>query len=152
ESAAFGGGLDNVAAPATVTDCTFIGNQAIGGATTAGPGGIAQGGGVLNTVFGSLTISHCTFVGNTAQGGAARAAGAAGGLAAGGAIDNYGGTGSLPPPETTVTVTDSTFLANQAVGGRGGAGASGGVGVGGAIAVGQDAFFGFLDSPSVILG
>jgi hypothetical protein len=105
---------------------------------TIAHGRAAAGGGIDNA--GTLTVLDCAISGNPAVGG----------MGAGGGLDNFADTVD-PTTVDVVTVTETTFLGNQALGGAGGSGAAGGVGVGGAIAVGQDAHFGFPDSPSLTL-
>jgi hypothetical protein len=119
----FGGGLNvSSGATATVADSTFSGNQAL-----AGPGKEADGGGIAVSASGnfnggpdtsSLTLSASTLSGNVAAGGA----GASGGLAVGGALSGSRGS--------SVTVGDSTFTFNQALGGNSTISAAGGLGGG----------------------
>ena len=92
----------------TVTDSTFSGNRATGGAgvTTGVGGGDGDGGAIFNE--GAVTVTNSTFSANQATGGVGD--GAAGGDAAGGAILNQVGT---------ATVINSTFSANLAIGGAG---------------------------------
>jgi hypothetical protein len=101
----------------TVVDSTFIGNRAV--ANTEG--GLGFGGGLFNgsftnTIETHATVSGCTFLDN-------RAVGGDGGIvrgffnvgsANGGGIENETGG--------TLTVEDSTFIANQAIAGNGGSG------------------------------
>jgi hypothetical protein len=105
----------------TLTDGSVTGTS--GGAR--GIGGNGEGGAILNS--GTVTAMGCTFSDDQANGGASAGTNGVGGNGEGGAIFNNGGT---------MTVTDSTFSANQANGGSGGAegaGAGGGAGGGGAI-------------------
>ena len=62
-----GGAIITLMGGATITDSTFIGNQAIAG---SGPGGIgvARGGGVYNFAA-TATITNCVFTDNVARGG-----------------------------------------------------------------------------------
>jgi hypothetical protein len=131
-----GGGLLNVGV-ATVTNCRFIGNKALGGNNnTGGPGvqwlGNGIGGGIATNVFPgggfpqSLTLTGCTFTNNEAVGGAGDTGGVVTGAGIGGGLTAFLGA--------TVTVTNSTFIGNLALGSDGGAGQSGGAGLGGGIA------------------
>jgi hypothetical protein len=107
-----------VAAGASLTlqDLTLTGGVAQG-RVFAG-----QGGAVFNR--GTLTLLASTLAGNQALGTAGTPAGGNGGYALGGAIYNVLGQ---------VTITNSTLVANEAVGGDGGTGGSGGPGWGGAL-------------------
>jgi hypothetical protein len=106
----------------TVTDCTFLDNQATGGVGGI-ISGFANGGAMFN--HGTLTVNNSTFSDNQATGGASSGIGSSGGNGQGGAIYNEG----------TVTITNSTFSDNQATGGASGVdSAIGGFGEGGAIA------------------
>ena len=98
----------------TVTDSSFIGNQAGDGGLFSGPGGGNGGdggrGGAIEVQGGTTTISRTTFSGNLAGGGGdggtgpvVPGPGGAGGV--GGAI--YAGAGAT-------TITTSTFAANRA--------------------------------------
>ena len=80
------------------------------------PGLDAMGGGILNN--GTLTVRHTIFVHNQSLG-AAGNPGGPGSTGLGGAIMSVGPAGA----PATATVSDSTFLDNQAVGGAAGAGA-----------------------------
>lgn len=108
--------------------CGGAGSATAGGA--GGKGGSAEGGAIYNA--GTLTVTRTTFVDNRAQGGyggfggcgadstagpgGPGGSGGSGGKGKGGAIYNTG----------TLTVTDSTFIGNEALGGNGGAGGEGG--------------------------
>src|SRR5262249_11956753 len=95
----YGGGLMNQGT-ATVTNSAFTDNQATGGGAPAFAGA-GLGGGIAS--FGpnpSLTVTGCTFTNNAAIDGA-------GFLAAGGGVFTVGGT---------LTLSNSTFTGNQAVG------------------------------------
>jgi CSLREA domain-containing protein len=101
--------LAGIPAYLTVTDCLFTDNQALGGTV-----GQALGGGI-DTTGGSLTVIHSSFIDNRAAGGFMdrRAVPSSGG----GGIDlrpDSSGQGSF------VTVSRSTFIGNQAIGGDGG--------------------------------
>src|SRR5262249_3916781 len=132
-----GGGALHCQGPTTISNSTFLGNEALGGSgDTAGSGLIYVGGGfggavdVGNGGFSNngvpLSISNSTFTNNQAVGGANNS----GGVLAG---DGLGG-GILDLRGVTGTVTGSTFTGNQALGGAGSAGGSGADGLGGAFA------------------
>jgi hypothetical protein len=93
-------GLLNAGGTMNVIDCTLRGNQALGGFTDAGPGGLAEGGGIDNwgpTITGTpgiLTVLHSTLTGNKAvagHGGPGTSATFAGFAAGGGINDGSGG-------------------------------------------------------------
>jgi hypothetical protein len=114
---------------------TFTGNQATA-SLGAGPlinQGNAVGGAVKNTAGGQATVLHTTFAGNLAHGGDGADGGPGqkggdAGFGVAGALENayYGLVG--PNASSTMTVADSTFLANRALGGTGGAGGAGAAG------------------------
>jgi hypothetical protein len=89
-----GGGFANFdGATATLSKCTFTGNQATGGAGGSGAnGGDGLGGGVYNDGLSMLTILLSSITANTATGGAAGAGGSAGQGIGGGAYFATGGT------------------------------------------------------------
>jgi hypothetical protein len=134
-----GGGLFD-SGVATVANCTFTGNMALGGSgNTAGSGvvrvGDGVGGGIATAMVGAgapagsaaqnLTVTGCTFTDNEAVGGAGNTGGVTTGAGIGGGLQtNFG---------STVTVSNSGFSGNQAVGSDGVAGQSGGAGLGGGI-------------------
>jgi len=82
---AFGGALSNLG-KATIANCAFTGNQAIGATGVRTDGAVPEGlGGALCFFAGAtVNISNCGFTGNLAQGGM----GVAG---SGGAIVNFWG-------------------------------------------------------------
>ena len=88
----------------TLQDLTLRDGDLLGTNAGNGVGGTALGGAIYDQ--GTLTVLDDTFTHNTALGGF----GSAGGAAEGGAIFNQGGT---------VSITNSTFTANQAIGGDG---------------------------------
>ncbi len=90
----------------TLTDCTFVGNQALGVPGSDGVNASAHGGALA--VDGSATITGSTFIGNLAQG-ASVPAGFASSQGLGGAVVVF----------STATISDSSFLGNKAVGARG---------------------------------
>lgn len=126
-----GGGIRNDGT-LTLSRVVVSGNQVVGVAGF-GPGVDAFGGGVFNA--GNLTVQDTLFVGNRATGGdgipaTATTPGLPAAAALGGAIFSLG-TATVP---TTVTVTRSAFVGNEAVGGYAGVGvASRANGLGGAI-------------------
>jgi hypothetical protein len=131
-STALGGGMMSVGSPAapasaTVTYCSFLDNEAVGGAIGAGPFSRAGLGGAIMNSTGSTTVSHSYFSGNRAVGGAG--GGFVGGAGAGGAIANIALVAN-----STISVRHSTLVNNQALGGAGVPGKSAQVGRGGAIA------------------
>ncbi len=128
----------------TVEHSLFLGNRAVGG--NGGTGGVggngggdasrpSQGGAILNG-GSTLSVSHSTFLGNQAVGanggqGGAGGNGGPGSPGAGGAISS-----TRPAPaqtggiafRSTLQVSNSLFLGNEALGGSGGDGGSGGSG------------------------
>ncbi len=120
-----GGGVFLSDAIATLTDCTFRGNTAQGGAGNTAPNGAdGLGGGLYNGDGSTLTLTNTTFTDNAAQGGAGgngSSAGGSGGAGSGGGVFNKG----------TITVTTGTLASNTAVGGVGGQGGTGAGGNGG---------------------
>ena len=115
-SATAGGGVFNQGT-LSVASSTVSGNEALGNAAGGG-----FGGGIENMTFSTLTVSNSTFDANKAI-----AVGANDPIvsdsyvfAAGGAIDlNLASTGSA-------TISNSTFIGNEALGGSPGASAGGG--------------------------
>jgi len=96
-----GGGILNEAdARLNLTRCSVVNNKAYAGSSLD-----VFGGGLLN--LGTAKVTSCTFTGNEALDGSAPPPDFFGG-SAGGAIDNFGGA--------KLTVTDSTFMGNQAKG------------------------------------
>jgi hypothetical protein len=89
-----GGGLASFdGATATLSKCTFSGNQATGGAGGSGANGSdGLGGGVYNDGLSILTILLSTITANTATGGAAGTGGSAGQGIGGGAYFASGGS------------------------------------------------------------
>jgi hypothetical protein len=122
-------GVTGGANRATVSRCTFIGNQAIasnlGGPNTTDKG-IANGGALHNEGASTLTVENSTFIGNQAIAGNGAVAGTSLFVldsANGGAIanDENADGGAL-------VVRGCTFAYNQAVGGSDGSGNSSGFG------------------------
>jgi Right handed beta helix region len=98
------GGALVVVNPTTVSGCTFTGNQAIGGPG----GGFGLGGAVQSMTYSGLDLTGCQFINNSAIGGPGSASMETGGYGGGGAVQIYSGW---------ATVSDSTFIGNEAVGG-----------------------------------
>jgi hypothetical protein len=116
----FGGGIKNFFATATIDQCTFTGNQAVGGSSSSGGSGASQydldaalGGGVWNYGTSTMIVRGSTFRYNQAIGGSNATVGTGGmghvGDAGGGGLETEGGG--------TVTIADCTFDHNQAIGG-----------------------------------
>lgn len=110
-----GGGILN-AGTLTLSHVVVSDNQVVG-LPGVGMGVDPFGGGILNN--GTLTVSDSSFTHNRSTGGDGLPGGP-GSTALGGAIMSLG-TASAP---ATATVSHSTFLGNQAVGGAAGAGAT----------------------------
>jgi hypothetical protein len=110
-----GGAVSNIHAGAvlTVTDSTFTGNRADGRAKSTAFG---EGGAIYNGGDGSqVDVLRCTFSGNQAfagDGQVVTSSSIEAGEANGGAIHNEAAS--------SLTVRDSAFVGNQAVGGSGG--------------------------------
>ena len=139
------------------TGCSFQGNAAVVPATSAAPGGTADAGALASEGFGgALTVSGCAFIANQAVGGPG------GGFGIGGAILQQGGTaltlsnslllnneaiggpggdggsggvgGGLAINFGSVTIDNTGFFGNQAIGGAASqAGNQAGLGLGGGI-------------------
>ena len=99
----------------TVSQCTLASNTAEGGSNAGIAGGTAPnggGGGAIEDQPGTnLAVLNCSFTGNQANSGG-------GNNVSGGAIDNS--------PAVTVTISDSQFISNSAMGSGLGTEASGG--------------------------
>ncbi|MGI8855126.1 MAG: choice-of-anchor Q domain-containing protein [Thermomicrobiales bacterium] len=106
-----GGGIFNFGGSLAVTNSTFTTNS-----VTGIPGLRGAGGAISATT--SFSVAGSRFTGNTATG-SIGGPGGTGGSASGGAVSN--GTGTL-------TLMNSTFAADQAIGGGGGTGGTGGTG------------------------
>jgi hypothetical protein len=106
---ASGGGLmSTTGSTAAITDCTFVGNQAVGGDGGTGDG-FGRGGGVVN--FGStMTLANSLILDNRARGGSGltRSGPRVGFASAGGIFNTSGGT---------LFLFGSTVRGNLAVGG-----------------------------------
>src|SRR5262249_20701584 len=132
-SAGLGGAIMSVGtasapATATVSDSTFLDNQANGGA--AGPGApftrAGLGGAIMNDA-GTFTVSDSVFLINRAVGGLG--GGFPGGFGAGGAIANIALFG-----DANLSVSHSTLVDNEAIGGAPGSAGAPQTGKGGGIA------------------
>jgi hypothetical protein len=132
-STGLGGAIMSIAsatAPSTaiVSNCTFLDNQAIGGAAGVGASFTRAGlGGAIMNTGGACTIRHCVFQDNQAVGGFG--GGFAGGFGAGGAIANVARL-----RDATLSVSYSTLTNNRAVGGAAGGSTTPQIGKGGGIA------------------
>jgi hypothetical protein len=112
-----GGGLANVGgATATLSACTFTGNQATGGARGSGAnGGDGFGGGVYNDGLSMLTLLLSTITANQASGGAAGAGGSAGLGEGGGAYFATGGTVCLDAATVASILSNIASTSNNDV-------------------------------------
>jgi hypothetical protein len=100
-----GGGVLVVGSTLALTNDLFSYNQAVFGGNF-----FASGGALGNWNGASTTVTGCTFLSNVANG-----QGSNSGVAHGGAIENDG-TGAN---RATLTILNSTFIANKAIGGNG---------------------------------
>src|SRR5262245_7582552 len=98
-----GGGILNMGGTLTLAGVVLSGNQAVGA-----PGGPGRGGAIANMAGASLTVTDCVFTQNQARGGG----------------QGFGGGVFHVAPR--LTVSGSTFIGNQAIGGAGGGAARGG--------------------------
>jgi hypothetical protein len=112
-----GGGLANFdGATATLSCCTFTGNQATGGAGGSGANGAnGFGGGVYNDGLSILTILLSTITGNQASGGAAGAGGSAGLGEGGGVYFATGGTVCLDAYTVAHILSNTASTSNNDV-------------------------------------
>jgi hypothetical protein len=126
--------IDN--ATATVTDCTFDDNEALGGDDNVGGTSLTGGSGAFSTGWGlggaitnegwnraggtTFTGSNLTLTHNTAVGGDGNTGNALAGAGVGGGIASRW-------KSAVVTITDSTITHNQAIGGDGADGLGGGL-------------------------
>ncbi len=128
-----GGAILN-AGTLTVTECTFLSNNASGGAggigagdtnQTGGTGADGQGGAIYSS-GPALTIARCTFSGNSANGGGGGAGGSiqfGGGNAGNGANAGAAWGGAIYIAGAgTHSIVNSTFHSDVAGGGYGGSG------------------------------
>src|SRR5207249_2350726 len=150
-----GGGLSMLLDSATVSGTTFTDNLAQSATNSAGAvfGTESGGGAVLASVFTSLQLTDSAFTGNEAIGntggagisGGAGANGGIGGDAQGGGVYNAIVFGAFFGTPALLTVTNTSVVNNQAVGGAGGAGGAGGSG-------GNGQGGGFFNSATGFLG
>lgn len=132
-SSALGGAIMSVGTPsappsATVTHCSFVENEAIGGAAGTGASRAGIGGAVMNGL-GTLEVSHCSFDSNLAVGGLVGSTPGGFGAGSGGAIGNVARAG-----DAILSVSHSILTNNRAVGGASSSALSAQAGQGGAIA------------------
>src|SRR5262249_49562640 len=117
--AAVGGGIENlVNATLLLVNSRVSGNVALGGSTHVGIGGLALRAGIHNA-SSTLTVIDSRVVANRALGGSG-VSGIASGLAGGGGLETsaFPGFPGIPPGgPATVSVIDSVFSGNQAIGG-----------------------------------
>ena len=123
-----GGGIDN-AGILSISDCSLVGNEALGDSAATG-----LGGGIFNEPGSSLTVVNCAFANNQVVGEAGLGFG--GGMmneghasvtgasftdnAAGGGTIGYGAGGAISNQLGAVmTISSSTFTGNQAFTGLG---------------------------------
>jgi hypothetical protein len=113
----------------TLTNCAVSANQAKGGSdnpfVSGSYEGVGRGGGIENDSdngLSTMTINNSTLVANLAQGGTNSAGMSAQGI--GGGINNFG---------AILSVSNSAFIGNQAVGPAGGSGIAAGDGFGGGL-------------------
>jgi hypothetical protein len=112
-----GGGILNVGSILNLANDMFSSNTAF----YPGRSYLSQGGAVANWNGATLTVTECTFTDNQAN-----AQGSGSGIALGGAISNN----SDGAPGSTLTILNSAFLSNAAIGGDGGTVSSGQTSVG----------------------
>jgi hypothetical protein len=102
----------------TISGSTFAANQALGDSSAINSsdevGGAAQGG-AINSYLDALALMSDTFSANMAVGGS----GATIQFAQGGAIDNQLYSFYTPSPTLATTISNSVFIGNQAIGGKG---------------------------------
>jgi len=114
-------GWTREASSATITDCSFVANQSVGG--IGGTGGWGQDGAIIqeSPSVGSpgsatLTIARCTFNGNKAVGGSP------GGAGQEGAVGNTDWDPDRMGAGAILAISDCTFSGNEARGATGGDG------------------------------
>ncbi|MFO0888130.1 MAG: hypothetical protein U0790_03170 [Isosphaeraceae bacterium] len=146
-SSALGGAIMSVGTPsappsATITQCSFEENEAIGGAAGTGASRAGIGGAVMNGL-GTMEISQCLFDRNLAVGGLVGNAPGGFGAGSGGAIGNVARAG-----DAILSVSHSILTANRAVGGDSSSSLAAQDGRGGAIA---SFIFGGLTPPVTVV-
>ena len=117
-SGSTGGAVSNISSTISFKQCTFTGNQCIGGDGADGVNTFGQGaGGAILNDAGSLSLTGCSLTGNVARGGnnndnssAPALNSAAAGSAFGGAIFNF--------PTAMLTIGYTVLANNQAIAGN----------------------------------
>ncbi len=109
-----GGAIASSEGTLVVSGTTFTGNQAIGGSSSTGFGGITSGGALITTNEVLLATSD-TFLNNKAVGGSSPIGVT---FATGGAINMF--LGNLGAPNPISSIADSLFAGNEVVAGAGG--------------------------------
>lgn len=107
-----GGGINSVmGSTATITDCTFVGNQGIAGDGNGGSGlvGLGRAGALFNDAS-VMTVENCLIEGNVARGGSNITAGGRTALAA-------GGGGIFNSDQGVLVLRGCTIRGNLALGG-----------------------------------
>ncbi len=119
------GGAIYAGSALSLTSCTLIGNQAIGGSAD-GRAGYGEGGAI--DAYGDLTATGCILIGNAAIGGS-------GGSNPGGRgiFSGYADGGGINLAGVSNAITNSILIGNQAIGGSSSVGV-GGFAIGGGIA------------------
>src|SRR5262249_22773478 len=113
DNGATGGGLDIFGSSMTMIGSTVSGNRASGGAGGTGPyGGNAEGGGI--NIFGTVTISGSTFAQNQALAGS----GGSSGPGNTESFEDYSFGGAIANTESSLSITTSIFIDNDAEGGN----------------------------------
>jgi hypothetical protein len=139
--AIFSNGTPSAPAAATVSYCTFLDNQAVGGAAGIDASRAGIGGAIANATS-TLTVSRSAFHDNQAVGGIDNGVPGGFGAGLGGAIGNVARFGSA-----LLSVSHCTLTDNRAIGGAAGAGPAGQDGRGGAIV---NYLFGGLTPPVTV--
>lgn len=107
-----GGGINSIlGSTATITDCTFVGNQGIAGDGNGGSGlvGLGRAGALFNDAS-VMTVENCLIEGNVARGGSNITAGGRTALAG-------GGGGIFNSDQGVLVLRDCTIRGNLALGG-----------------------------------
>ncbi|HVK08984.1 MAG TPA: hypothetical protein VM597_09435, partial [Gemmataceae bacterium] len=107
-----GGGINSImGSTATITDCTFVGNQGLAGDGNGGSGlvGLGRAGAIFNDAS-VMTVENCLIEGNVARGGSNITSGGRTALVA-------GGGGIFNSDQGVLTLRDCTIRGNRALGG-----------------------------------
>jgi fibronectin-binding autotransporter adhesin len=143
----YGAGIFSFGGTINVSGTTFSGNKSVGGndATATGTDivevGVAEGGAICSEIGATATFSNCTFDNNQAIGGNGNTGSGpvvhVGTGFGAGIFSGFGGVGSFVG-SNSLTVNNTTFMQNQAVGGDNNTGTGGvpglvGVGAGAGI-------------------